>query len=94
MNFGIVVHCMVRDMAVDLPFPGRRAVQIVIPLSGSHIDGIGEKASRRRKRLTVSRDNLEWASVDMHRMNELIVRADKAHFQDLTQGLWIASVAG
>jgi hypothetical protein len=74
-------------MAVDQPFPGpARGPDHVIPLPGSHIDGVGEEASRRRKRLTVSHDNLEWASVDMHRMNERIVRADKAHFQGLIQG--------
>jgi hypothetical protein len=66
INFGIVVRRMVRDMAVSFPGPAR-GPDHVIPLPGSHIDGVGEEASRRRKRLTVSRDNLEWASVDMHR---------------------------
>ena len=82
VNFGIVVHRMVRDMAVEQPFPGpARSPGHVIPLPGPHIDGVGEKASRiggsrsivataiaEKHAASIGRSSLELSVISVTRM--------------------------
>ncbi len=75
--------------------PGRRAVQYdFVALARSDIDRISAETRRDRNSLAIPRNDLERATMDMHRVDEAVVGADETNLERLAIFICTTSVAG
>ncbi len=56
----------------------------IVPLSRTHTHGVGLIAGRRGQGDAINGDDLKWSAMNMHRVDEAVVGADKAHLQGFT----------
>jgi len=85
----------VRHVAVDEP-PSRLAggPDHVVPLPWADVDRVLQVPGGRRERVSVGRHNRERATVNVHRMGEVVVAADEAMSSFWPTFMAIVSVAG
>src|SRR5262245_24362301 len=80
--FGVVIGCVVRDVAMDHPFARLKSCpDYIVTLTGADIDRVRLKTSRWLERLTVARNHKEGTAVNVHRMNEAVIRTDEANLE-------------
>jgi type 1 glutamine amidotransferase len=70
---------------MDQPFPRLACFpDDIITLARPDIHGVGQKTRGRRDRLTVASDDFEGTAVNVHRMDESVVRSDEPNLERLT----------
>src|SRR5437899_9050483 len=72
------------NVAMHEPFADPTCLPDDVPaLAGPHVDSVGKVACRRREGHAIESNDLERTAVDVHGVDEVIVRADEAQLDRL-----------